>query len=94
METFRFEHEDYLVDYALQWIGDIIFAPIQKETVDEMYLCEYHKSLQQTRKLAECYINVKEDEIEEEEDPRNINVQESKGYRPLQGPKLNLVAPY
>ena len=37
----------------------------------------------------ECY-NIKEVEPKEEDDPRNLNIQESKGYKEIQG--LNLSA--
>lgn len=81
-----------MVDCALLWMQDIIFAPTQKDIVHELYLCEYHKACQHTNKLVECYI-INEENFEEKEDPRNINIQEFEGYRPVQGPKLNPTTP-
>ena len=53
---------------------DVIFQPMQENIPWELSLCEYHKAHHHTRELVECY-NIKEDELEEEEYPRNINIQ-------------------
>lgn len=76
--TFSFEFDDFLVDYALQWMKDIIFQKTRDNVTHELYLCEYHRAHTHTRELVECY-NIKEDEIEEEDDPRNIELQELEG---------------
>lgn len=64
LDTFKFESEYYLVNCALQWMRNIIFTLVWKDTAQELYLCEYHKACQHTRKLANYY-NVKEDDVEE-----------------------------
>ena len=51
-------------------------------------MCEYHRAHQHTRELEVCY-SIKENEPKEEDDLRNIKIQELKAYKEIQEPNLS-----
>ena len=55
-------------------------------------MCKYHKDFQHAKELVECS-NVREDEPKDEDDPRKLNIQQYKGYKAIQGPKLTSTMP-
>lgn len=67
------------------------YHPPWENIAQELFLCKYHKDCHHTRELTEYY-NIKEGQLEEEEDLRNINIQESEGFREVQEPMLSDVA--
>jgi hypothetical protein len=79
--TFLFEIQYLTVDQALQTVRQKVFeeAPIPLEKEED----EWTAPLQ---KLQGCYnINVDEDD-----DPRKVNITETKGQRNVEGPKVEL----
>ena len=68
--------------YTAHYSGSriFIFQPTWENIAHEMFLCEYHKDYHHKRELVEYY-NIKEDEIEEEDDLRKNNINESEGFR-------------
>jgi hypothetical protein len=81
--TFSFEHENPNVDFTLKHIRGLIF--IDKLELDLM--TEYQQQNRWTvKELLSCY-HVEED-IPDEEDPRNIQIPEIEGEREVAGPSL------
>lgn len=55
--------------------------------MQDLFLCEYHRARLHMRDLVECY-NIKEDELEEEEDPKKVNINKLEGFREVKRPVL------
>jgi hypothetical protein len=70
-----FEHDYPLVDAALQVISSNIFS--KEGSMEVVPICSAHKSYMVVHELLECYNVVKEEQ--DKEDPRNIQVPETKG---------------
>jgi hypothetical protein len=85
--TYTFEHESPLIDVALHSIRNNIFS--EEGSMDVVPLCSAHRASMTIHELQECYNVAKEDH--DEEDPRNIQIPETKGNYTVEGPKLDYV---
>jgi hypothetical protein len=59
---------------------------MEKDHIEIVLACIAHRESETVHELLECYNVTKEDE--EEEDPRNVQVLETKGERDIVGSKL------
>jgi hypothetical protein len=73
--TFTFEHESPSIDAVLQAIQSNIF--LEEGTMEVVSVCSAHRANINVHELLECYNVAKEEH--DEEDPRNVQVPETKG---------------
>jgi hypothetical protein len=78
--TFSLEHENPNIDASLKWIRGVIFI---KEPEIETITEEQQWNKQTVKKLLSCY-HVQE-EAPDEDDPRDIQIEEVKGERDVEG---------
>jgi hypothetical protein len=81
--TFSFEHENPNIDAALKWIRGIIFI---EEPEIELITEEQQRNKQTVKELLSCY-HVQE-EAPDEDDPRDIQIEEVEGERDVKGPPI------
>jgi hypothetical protein len=82
--TFTFEHESPLTNAALQPIRTKIF--LVEGSMEVVPICNAHRASITIHELLECCNIAKEEQ--DEEDPRKVQVPETKGERAVEGPKL------
>jgi hypothetical protein len=80
--TFSFEHENPNIDTALKNIR-VIFI---KEPKIELITEEQQQNKLTVKELLSCY-HVQE-EAPDEDDPHNIQIEEAKGERDVEGPPI------
>ena len=81
--TFSFEHENPNIDATLKWIRGVIFI---KEPKLQLITEEQQWNKQTIKELLSCY-HVHE-EAPDEDDPRDIQIEEAEGEREVEGPPL------
>jgi hypothetical protein len=86
--TFTFEHESPSIYTTLQVIQMKIFSEI--EMMEVVPVCNVHKAKMTVHKILECY-NITQEE-NEEEDPRKVQIHETKIAQVVEGPDLASVA--
>jgi hypothetical protein len=81
--TLSFEHENPNIDAALKWIKNVIF--IEESEVEAIIeVQQWNKQI--VKDLLSCY-HVQEEALDED-DPRDIQIEEFKGKRDVEGPPL------
>lgn len=85
--NFYFESDDTSINEALHSLKDKIFAPRPRIFQKEVPLYTFHQHRYTTKKLVECYVVL--DEINDDEDPRDIYILESKVKHKLFWPQLD-----
>jgi hypothetical protein len=81
--TFSFEHENPNIDVTLKKIRGVIFI---KEPEIELITEEQQWNKQTVKELLSCY-HVQE-EAPDEDDPRDIQIEEAEGERDVEGPPI------
>jgi hypothetical protein len=83
--TFPFEHENPIIDAALKWIRGVIF--ITKLDI-EVIIKDQQRNKKIVKELFSCY-HVQE-EASDEEDLRDIHIEEAEVERDVEGPPIEL----
>jgi hypothetical protein len=81
--TFSFEHQNPNIDIALKQIRGVTFI---KEPEVELITEKQQRNKQTAKKLLSCY-HVQE-EAPDEDDPRDIQIEEAEGKREVEGPPI------
>jgi hypothetical protein len=81
--TFSFEHENPSIEVALKRIRGLIFI---KEPEIEFITEEKQRNKQVVKELLSCYHVL--EEAPNKDDPRDIQIEEVKGKRDVEGPTI------
>jgi hypothetical protein len=81
--TFSFEHENPNIDADLKQIRGVIFI---KEPEVELITEAQQWNKHTVKELLSCY-NMQEEALDED-DPRDIQIEEAKGEREVEGPPV------
>jgi hypothetical protein len=86
---FNFTAESPTQKEALLWIKDFIFHPQLKEAMPKV-VCVYHQPMKKLKEVVHC-LKVESDDIDED-DPRCIQIKETKADRVVDGKVEEMVA--
>jgi hypothetical protein len=86
--NFSFEDDAPLIKSSLYVIKNDIFS--LEDSIRLVLVCSTHRYYATIEKVLHCY-NVIEEDKEEDEDPRNVQIPKTKGEHEIEGPKLESV---